>query len=200
MDLAYTLDRLVNVVKILQAGDSSTDTPEENIQPIIKTFPVGFEVVKIQFDSRGDPSIAIHDVKMEFLDKTTCRIISFISAGTTYYTLQEAPTISITEFKVRSSTVEVTSVLDLSKSKYVDETNTVTKYTEAGEESKLSAIFTSKIYRSEGAFDDRDLELKTDGNRDIFVLNNNIRSWRKYLRSIVPADSPRFGYARDTKV
>ena len=44
MDLAYTLDRLVNVVKILKAGDSSTDTPtnapEENIQPIIKTFPV----------------------------------------------------------------------------------------------------------------------------------------------------------------
>ena len=199
MDLAYTLDRLVNVVKILQAGDPSTDTPAVNIQP---TFPVKFEVQRIQIDSRNKyiGPIAIYDVSMEFLDQNNCRIISFRSAGTTYHTLQEAQTISITEFKVRSATEEVTREWDSSRGKSVDKINTVTVYTEANEESKLSAIFTSKLYRSNGAFDDLNLELVTDGNRDIFVLKNNIGSWINYLNSIVPANSPRFGYTRDTKV
>ena len=186
--LLATLDQLVNIMQYLQAESSQSSL-----------FPFTFTVDMIRvIPSKNEfHYIAIYNVVFEFVDQYYCCIKSFRSAGTNFSTTQCDNLVEVVDFQSRSTVQKSNVGYDYSLKEEVICYSDESVYTTLERANGLKIIAETRSLRGTIVLDDSDLELSINPNEDRVILRVSGTTWKKYLRSIVPAGSGRFGYTRD---
>ena len=164
------------------------------LQSVKPPIPLQCTVNRMQFND-GDHklcAIAIHEVLIEFLNETQCRIISFKSAGTKY-----------------TASTDETNLIIISKVELIIE-NPTTGFNQCSQKNDtiMNHVYTAvndfktqqKTIRKNPKLNcgitwniGEDLEVQSDAARITFKYPS--MGWIAFLYSIIPNGSKQFGYS-----